>query len=57
VAKRYDVPLIPFLLTGVAGVPSLNQADGIHPNPQGHRIIADLMWRQLEPLLTSRQTQ
>jgi acyl-CoA thioesterase I len=41
----------------VAGVPSLNQADGIHPNPQGHRIIADLMWRQLEPLLTSRQTQ
>jgi len=57
VAKRYEVPLIPFLLTGVAGVPSLNQADGIHPNPQGHRIIADLMWRQLEPLLTSRQTQ
>jgi acyl-CoA thioesterase I len=57
VAKRYDVPLIPFLLAGVAGEPSLNQADGIHPNPQGHRIIADVMWRQLEPLLTSRQTQ
>ena len=52
VAKRYDVPLLPFLLAGVAGVPSLNQADGIHPNPQGHRIIADLMWGQLEPLLT-----
>jgi acyl-CoA thioesterase I len=57
VAKRYDVPLVPFLLAGVAGVPSLNQADGIHPNPQGHRIVAELMWRQLEPLLTSRQTQ
>jgi acyl-CoA thioesterase-1 len=57
VAKRYDVPLLPFLLDGVAGVPSLNQADGIHPNPQGHRIIADLMWGQLEPLLTARHTQ
>jgi acyl-CoA thioesterase-1 len=57
VAKRYDVPLLRFLLAGVAGVPSLNQPDGIHPNPQGHRIIADLMWRQVEPLLTSRHTE
>ena len=57
VAKRYDVPLLPFLLAGVAGVPSLNQPDGIHPNPQGHRMIADLMWRQVEPLLTSRHTE
>jgi acyl-CoA thioesterase I len=57
VAKRYDVPLLPFLLADVAGNPSLNQADGIHPNPKGHRIIADLMWGQLKPLLTSRQTQ
>ena len=57
VAKRHDVPLVPFLLAGVAGVPSLNQTDGMHPNSQGHRMIADLMWRQLEPLLTSRHTQ
>ncbi len=57
VAQRYDVPLLPFLLSGVAGVPSLNQADGIHPNPQGHRVIADLMWGHLEPLLTPRHTQ
>jgi acyl-CoA thioesterase-1 len=56
-AKRYHVPLVPFLLAGVAGVPGLNQADGIHPNPEGHRIIADLIWRQLEPMLTSRLTQ
>lgn len=56
-AKRYDVPLIPFLLAGVAGVPSLNQSDGIHPNPEGHRIIADLVWRNLQPMLTSRHTQ
>jgi acyl-CoA thioesterase-1 len=55
-AQRYHVPLVPFLLAGVAGVPGLNQADGIHPNPQGHRVIADLIWRQLEPILTSRRT-
>jgi acyl-CoA thioesterase I len=56
-AKRYDVPLIPFFLEGVAGVAALNQADGIHPNPAGHRVIADLVWRQLEPMLTSKHTQ
>jgi acyl-CoA thioesterase I len=57
VAKKYDVPLVPFLLAGLAGVPALNQSDGIHPNPQGHRMIADLVWRQLEPMLPSRHTQ
>jgi acyl-CoA thioesterase-1 len=56
-AKRYDVPLIPFFLEGVAGVPGLNQADGIHPNRAGHRATADLVWRQLEPMLTSKHTQ
>jgi acyl-CoA thioesterase-1 len=56
-AKRYAVPLIPFALEGVAGVPALNQADGIHPNPAGHRVMADLVWRQLEPMLTSKHTQ
>jgi acyl-CoA thioesterase-1 len=56
-AKRYDLPLIPFFLAGVAGVPALNQADGIHPNSEGHRVIADLVWGQLEPMLTSRHTQ
>jgi lysophospholipase L1-like esterase len=38
-------------------VPALNQADGIHPNPAGHRAMADLVWRQLEPMLTSKHTQ
>jgi acyl-CoA thioesterase I len=56
-ATRYDVPLIPFFLDGVAGLPAYNQADGIHPNPAGHRIVADLVWRQLEPLLASKHTQ
>ena len=57
IAKAYGVPLIPFLLAGVAGNPALNQPDGIHPNPEGHRIIADLVWRQLGPMLASRHTQ
>lgn len=39
-ARKHDLALIPFLLKDVAGNPSLNQADGIHPNAQGHRIIA-----------------
>ena len=39
-AKNYDLALIPFLLTDVAGKPELNQADGIHPNADGHKIIA-----------------
>ncbi|MEH0021588.1 MAG: arylesterase [Desulfobacter sp.] len=40
-AQRHQIPLIPFLLEGVAGRPELNQADGIHPNPDGHEIIAE----------------
>jgi len=40
-AKEHQIPLIPFLLEGVAGHARLNQADGIHPNPSGHKIIAD----------------
>jgi acyl-CoA thioesterase-1 len=51
-AKKYNVPLIPFLLAGVAGDASLNQSDGIHPNSRGARIVADLVWRTLEPQLT-----
>lgn len=51
VAKDDQVKLIPFLLQGVAGDPSLNQADGIHPNVRGAQIVADLVWAELEPLL------
>jgi len=50
-AVEYDVPLIPFLLQGVAGDASLNQADGIHPNVRGAAIVADLVWKELEPML------
>ncbi len=53
-ASKYDATLIPFLLNGVAGVPRLNQEDGIHPNPEGHRMIADSVWAVLRPVLVGR---
>ena len=40
-AAELGVPLVPFLLEGVGGRPELNLADGIHPNPRGHRAIAE----------------
>lgn len=50
-AKQNHTALIPFLLEGVGGVASLNQADGIHPTAEGHRIVAETVWRTLQPLL------
>ena len=55
-AAEYKVPFIPFLLYGVAGEASLNQGDGIHPNARGAQIVADLVWKELEPVLR-RPTQ
>jgi acyl-CoA thioesterase-1 len=50
-ARENGAALIPFLLDGVAGVPELNQADGNHPRAEGHAIVAENVWRVLEPLL------
>ena len=50
-AASYRVPLVPFLLEGVAGIPDLNIADGIHPNLQGARLVEGNVWRVLQPLL------
>lgn len=50
-ARELDVPLVPFLLEGVGGYDSLNQADGIHPTAAGQRRVADLIWPTLLPLL------
>ncbi|MGE3887107.1 MAG: arylesterase [Vicinamibacterales bacterium] len=50
-ASAHDVVLIPFLLEGVAGEAAFNQADGIHPNEEGARLVADTVWRALEPVL------
>jgi acyl-CoA thioesterase-1 len=47
VASANRIPLIPFLLEGVAGVDSLNQQDGIHPSEAGARIVADNVWKVL----------
>jgi acyl-CoA thioesterase I len=50
-AERNKVDLIPFLLENVGGIASLNQGDGIHPNPEGHRIVAENVWRVLQGML------
>jgi len=52
IAKRNKATLIPFLLEGVGGKPDLNLPDQIHPNPEGHRIVAENVWKVLEPLLS-----
>jgi len=50
-AKELDVPLVPFLLEGVGGIRSLNQADGIHPTAEGQEIVAKNVWPFLERVL------
>jgi acyl-CoA thioesterase-1 len=55
-AKEYKVRFIPFLLQGVAGDATLNQGDGIHPNVRGAQIVADLVWKELEPLVRRQAT-
>lgn len=53
VARKNHAALVPFLLEGVGGDPRLNQADGIHPTAEGHRIVAENVWKVLKPLLES----
>ena len=50
-AKKNDATLIPFLLENVAGNPELNQEDGIHPNVEGHKIVADNVWGSLKAMV------
>jgi acyl-CoA thioesterase I len=49
-ATKNNAALIPYLLEGVAGDPSLNLADGIHPNAAGQKILAENVWRVLESI-------
>jgi len=51
VAASTGAALVPFLLEGVAGVPELNQGDGIHPTPVGHDMMAHTVWTALAPLV------
>jgi acyl-CoA thioesterase-1 len=53
-ARANDAALVPFLLQGVGGLPDLNQPDGIHPTAEGHRRLAETVWRVLEPVLRGK---
>jgi len=50
-AEKNKMILVPFLLEGVGGEPKLNQEDGIHPTAEGHRIVAENLWRSLQKML------
>jgi acyl-CoA thioesterase-1 len=50
-AAENNAALIPFFLEGVAGIPSLNLSDGIHPNKEGQKIVAETVWENLKLLL------
>lgn len=50
-AKQYQITFIPFVLEGIGGISEMNQPDGIHPNAEGEKIMAENVWRALEPLL------
>jgi acyl-CoA thioesterase-1 len=51
VARDKKLPLVPFLLNGIALFPNLMQADGIHPNELGQPKLLDNVWPSLKPLL------
>lgn len=51
IAEAKDVGLIPFLLENVGGIDRMNQADGIHPNPAGNRVVVENVWPVLAPYL------
>ena len=53
-AKKYDLPYLPFLLEGVAGVREYTRPDGLHPTGSGYKIIADLVWKHLQPMLKKK---
>jgi acyl-CoA thioesterase-1 len=51
IAGKNNIPLVPFMLEGVGGVPELNLADGIHPTSEGHKIVAENVWMVLKTVL------
>lgn len=57
VAREQKAALVPFLLEGVGGMPEMNQPDGIHPTPEGHRRVATNVWRVLQPALAGSLVQ
>lgn len=51
-AAENQLPLIPFLLEGVGGEPEFNLPDGIHPNQEGHQMVAETVWKILKDQLS-----
>ena len=49
-AERNKAALVPYLLQGVAGDPSMNLPDGIHPNSAGQKVLAETVWHVLDPV-------
>jgi acyl-CoA thioesterase-1 len=56
-AKRYNLPLVPFLLDGIAGKPTLTQDDGLHPTAAAQGLILENVWKVLEPELLKLQAK
>ena len=56
-AEKNNAALIPYLLIGVGGDPSLNIGDRIHPNAAGQRVLAETVWQVLEPVLRKATTK
>jgi acyl-CoA thioesterase I len=48
VAEENNIPFVPFMLEGVAGIPELNLRDGIHPTGEGYKIVAENVWEVLK---------
>lgn len=55
-ADNHQIQLIPFFLDRVAGIQSLNQSDGIHPNAEGTRIVAETVYKSLKPMLEKEKS-
>jgi acyl-CoA thioesterase-1 len=50
-SREHKIPMVKFLLDGVAGHQALNQQDGVHPTPEGYAIVAENVWSELQPIL------
>jgi acyl-CoA thioesterase-1 len=51
IAKKLNVPLVPFILEGVAGHSKLNLSDNMHPNEAGHKIMAEHIYKSIKDQL------
>ncbi len=50
-AEENNLPLIPMIMDKIGGDEELMQSDGLHPTPEGHKVIADTVWEALNPIL------